>query len=302
MRYLYLLIILLCISVSTQVQAQKYVPFPEHGALWYETFQDDSGPPTGFSYHIKQEDDTMINGISYILLSTVKQKRERDQYGIYYTAYYKGMYGAMREDSSKRVYFYDLKEKTEHLLYDFNMKKGDTIPEYIRYSANYKIIAIDSTLIEKSYRKRYSVGIDSNRDPVAYIIEGIGSTQGLTNRITPQFEIFYSLGCFSLNKKQVFPDTSNYSCEIIVSVNKLVKKDVNFTIFPNPTTGQFTIQTQSIFGESDICVRDILGRIVLQEKLLSSNQTFNMSNQPKGLYFVEFDYIGRGIVQKLILQ
>ena len=307
MKYLFLFAVFAFMSFT--VVAQKYVPFPKHGAVWYESFQNDSDPDpshlqNGYWYHIKQEKDTVIYTMLYTLLSTVHAQVARDHDGNYYTAYSKGLFGAMREDSIKRVYFYDLKERKEHLLYDFNMQIGDTIPEYFSYypEEKYEVVSIDSILISNIYRKRYGVGFENYSVAFEYIIEGIGSLQGLKNKMVPKFEIFYSLGCFSLNGKRVYPDTSNYSCEIIVSVNEEDKKEDNFKIFPNPTTGQFTIQTQSIFGESDICVRDILGRIVLQEKLQSPNQTFNISNQPKGLYFVEFDYIGRRIIQKIILQ
>jgi hypothetical protein len=297
MKYLFLFAF--CAFMSFPVFAQKYVPFPKHGAVWLASHSDES---SGSHHHLKQEGDTIINGLTYTLLSNMYAITKRDQYGHFYEEYYKGYHSAMREDSFKHVYFYDFTDKRDTLLYDFNLKVGDTLPAYTNPS-QYQVLKIDSVLIGSVYRKRFGIiGFWHDSIPIDAIIEGIGSTQGLTSTIIFPFEAISRLECFSLNGKSVYPDTSYKTCEIIVSVNKEVKKDVKFTIFPNPTIGQFTIQTQSIFSESDICVRDVLGRIVLQEKLQSPNQTFNIANQLKGLYFVELKVGEKKTIQKLILE
>jgi hypothetical protein len=57
----------------------------------------------------------------------------------------------------------------------------------------------------------------------------------------------------------------------------------NLKIYPNPTTGVFTIEINT---STEISVTNILGEIILSEKLFSGKQAINIQNQPPGIYFI----------------
>lgn len=62
-----------------------------------------------------------------------------------------------------------------------------------------------------------------------------------------------------------------------------------YKIFPNPSSGNFTIYSHSGFNSSDvIIVRDITGKIVSKTPVNSSskNETLNLTNLAKGMYTV----------------
>jgi len=292
MKYLFFLAVILFIATTTQ--AQKYVPFPKHGAVWGLDNWDDDGTHevTHYTYYINQKGDTTIDGLNYQLIFNANMMVNT----------------AIREDSSKHIYLYDFKLKKDTLLYDFNLKLNDTLPNtYINFQGSDKdtnyVASIDSVLLGGQYHKRYGICNTSfNFKPYVFLIEGIGSTYGLVSNLVPVIAHGTKLSCFSIDSISIYPDANSNCYNKIASVSENHKPNPQFKIFPNPTSGKFTIQTQSIFDEGNICVRDVLGRILLQEKLQSPNQTLNISDQPKGLYFIDIKIGNQSATQKLILQ
>jgi len=65
-----------------------------------------------------------------------------------------------------------------------------------------------------------------------------------------------------------------------------MSNDIRTLVYPNPSNGLFNIQVSgSVLQGSTIEICNLEGKIVYSEKTLSTNNTFNLSNQSKGLYF-----------------
>ena len=66
------------------------------------------------------------------------------------------------------------------------------------------------------------------------------------------------------------------------------KSNENVTIFPNPSSGHFTSKSNSTI--EGYTITDMYGKIILQEKINPTKLfDFNISNQPNGVYFVQFE-------------
>lgn len=108
---------------------------------------------------------------------------------------------------------------------------------------------------------------------------------------------------------QVFP--SRYSdltiCRLSVGIKDVETSKASFTISPNPTSGEFTIRTTGFNNASvRVLIRDISGRIISDEILTNANnrinKTMNLSENAKGLYFINI-FDGDAVIhQKLILR
>lgn len=62
--------------------------------------------------------------------------------------------------------------------------------------------------------------------------------------------------------------------------------NLSMNIYPNPTTGTFTVRTKS--GANEISVFNSLGEAVFQrENFASGNVVIDLSSKPKGIYFVK---------------
>jgi len=74
--------------------------------------------------------------------------------------------------------------------------------------------------------------------------------------------------------KVVFTSTASTFNEPTVSGAK---------VYPNPSTGQINVKNAP--AGSTIEITDMLGKVVLKKALSTSVQSFNLSNQPDGVYF-----------------
>ena len=80
--------------------------------------------------------------------------------------------------------------------------------------------------------------------------------------------------------------------------------DLDIAIYPNPTTGRFTIDTNGQFKLEHIKIHSIEGKLVYDKKLTEyPKQEIDFSNQTKGLYFVEITSKNKSkVIRKLIIE
>jgi len=115
----------------------------------------------------------------------------------------------------------------------------------------------------------------------------------------------------------VFPDTLNYFsatqnipdsiiCDdnvISIAVKEKPENISGITIFPNPSTGTFTIDSKLALGE--IKIYNMLGETVYSKNYKNGNKEFrknlDLSKETKGIYFVEIEYEGKRINKKVIM-
>jgi hypothetical protein len=105
------------LTISTNVSSQSYTSFPEDSAVWTVQY----GKPNFFGHdnvYYTIIDDTLINNVSYNKLYS---------YGYYNRPNPYKYRGAYRNDiEKKKVYFVKPDSSKEHILYDFDLKIGDT--------------------------------------------------------------------------------------------------------------------------------------------------------------------------------
>lgn len=74
-----------------------------------------------------------------------------------------------------------------------------------------------------------------------------------------------------------------------------------FIIYPNPSTGRFTITTTQS-SEGQIIIKDLLGRLILTQPI-NQQIAIDISNHPKGVYLVEYiNDEGLVYVEKVVLE
>ena len=302
-----LLLIFICVIASEAkqsfAQTNVYHPFPDSGAAWN----------TGLSYlsgntgvQCEQWDwiqgDTLINNMTYHKLYRYKTCSGGGPPVLMLNGYVGGI---RQEVSQRRVYFYSPSFSSEKLLYDFNLVTGDTVKTFIASMQGNRVVLVDSILLDNSYRKRFwlsPLGGQSGPLDSAYaaLIEGIGSTTGLTEYIYVPFESGSWLNCFWQNGTKVYGNLWTL-CSFTTGLVEDEGYKEGIVISPNPSTGIFTFNFTEQFQFS---VHDIFGREVYQSfgHPISQSTTLDLSSYPKGIYFVKLK-INEGIVsRKIILQ
>ena len=81
------------------------------------------------------------------------------------------------------------------------------------------------------------------------------------------------------------------------SINEISTNDL-FKVYPNPSTGLFTIAFSET-PQENIVIRDISGRIIEEKTLSNSKTQIDLSNYAKGVYFLTLK--NTAIIEKLIV-
>ncbi|MFA5533531.1 MAG: T9SS type A sorting domain-containing protein, partial [Mariniphaga sp.] len=95
--------------------------------------------------------------------------------------------------------------------------------------------------------------------------------------------------------------------EILIKNNIDVKSPITllpgFKIFPNPTTGMFTIQLQNAdYRKSEIAIFDLLGNRIYQQDYYSSGEyQVDLSEEPGGIYLIHCTSENKKCIKKLVI-
>jgi hypothetical protein len=275
----------------TAVYSQTYVPFPTDSAIWRERLVTQSGP---YSFRIWDHqyiltgDDTTVN--SHIYRKVIFRYHYYQDGGIHVfnpaVADTFDVILGLRENN-KKVYGFGFEDTyhyppdtIERLLYDFNLNIGDTA----RFdAAGYGVLTkIDSVLIDGTYRKRYL--LSSGWWNPEYIIEGIGSTQGLLP-YGPHINAS-DLLCFSYKDMPLYEDSSHL-CQYIYQYGtrlhipgQLANSDL--TVSPNPFSNYLNIKTKQT---SLVRIYNLMGVVMWSQKI-NNNVHITVNDLPAGMYLL----------------
>jgi hypothetical protein len=172
--------------------------------------------------------------------------------------YYKDAYVGALRDNENKIYFIKKNKNIETLLFDFNLKIGDTIQSYI--GKGKPIISIDT--LQDGRRAFYYAKDHFN---LGYYIEGIGSNGGLFSAgsafvFIHSGEMTNYLICYSENGKLVYQAETNLqsNCDIVNIDHKFsiditaiwrYDKEASTDTFPNYERYQYYFSHDTIIGQ-----------------------------------------------------
>jgi hypothetical protein len=201
--------------------------------------------------------------------------------------------------AGKKMYFHNLGiSSPDTLLYDFNLKVGDTLPaSYNNTSLNIiKVIAIDSINTFNGWMKRFQL----NGNTVStHLIEGMGHYQGLIEPIYPNvMSCGWTLQCYSQNNSAYYP-SSGPSCLLSTGI-KEISKPLNPIIYPNPSEGKYQILLPEFSTNSKIEIYNSIGQLVRSFVPQSETIELDIQKEKAGVYFLKYISNGETKSVKLI--
>lgn len=122
---------------------------------------------------------------------------------------------------------------------------------------------------------------------------GDGNTSTLehpTNGYANNSSYIVSLSVFSCGDTATFSDTLT---AYVVGTNSIIEQNT-FQLSPNPTDGVVYIQTD--IQDYKITVFNTNGQLILT----TENGKFDISNQPKGMYFITIEYNGNRVSKRIL--
>ena len=97
-----------------------------------------------------------------------------------------------------------------------------------------------------------------------------------------------------------YNDNINVTFTVCTGVDEIASAS-SFTVYPNPTTGLFTVSTTHI-EKATIEVINLQGKVVYKNNINSNNQVIDLRENAKGVYFVSITSTNGVDVLKIIVQ
>jgi hypothetical protein len=203
-------------------------------------------------------------------------------------------------------------DTTSDLLFDFNLNVNDTFNLYdgctiCGHSGYYPfpVDSIDSLFYGNKWRKRitFEYNASFNFGGSVRWVEGIGDIDhgafisGLD--FYGNVEYLYNFGgsllleCFQEPSHIPFGTCYNGPCN--TGIGEISGNNVS--IYPNPSTGKFTIN-----ATGNISIYNLLGEKIFSQKLISEQNEIDLSSHPKGVYFAQIATEGRTVTKKIVIQ
>jgi hypothetical protein len=176
-----------------------------------------------FQYFI--HGDTLIGQYNYLKLYKTGFYLSRGKDGKYVSSFKNNVYVGAIRDSEGKYYFLAQAGSLEKVLYDFNLKVGDTIKSEV-----FKGEIVNSIDTCYDNRKRFHLGNDTYSYKI--IIEGIGSTYDLIEGYKPGSYLI----CFSVNNIPVYHYPSIIDCRLDLQNTTFPSCDFMFLLPEFPTT------------------------------------------------------------------
>ncbi len=101
---------------------------------------------------------------------------------------------------------------------------------------------------------------------------------------------------------QAFFDTSFVDDCLLNVIGLDELSEIDFSIFPNPSNGEFTISLETSFSNAEVKIYDVFGRSVLDRTELKSNYATIELNQPSGVYLLHLIVDGQKLIKRMILE
>jgi len=301
------------VCLYTTASAQKHFPTPaenpfwtlQHGQLWQHDCTPGCGYYTSCMLPVYYKSDTIINTITYhrlykrsICHSMLTSPSSYCTFSCDFILS-EELYAIISIDTiANKVFQYSEYDGGTHLLFDFNLSAGQLYPPtfnnpYNPSSDSLMVVSEDSVLLGNAYHKKWNLSVKTagvlHDSAFVSIIEGEGSTYGLSADLVTPFETTDALICFSIADTVLYPDGAA-ACDRTIDISEMNTVS-SFEIYPNPAHNM--IQLNLIYSETEIPVSlfNSQGQKI-SEQIVNGNSAFiNVSSLPHGLYFI---HIGSG--------
>ncbi len=219
--------------------------------------------------------DSVINGKSYVFF--------KDR-------------GFVREDTTLgRVFI--LNDTTDYILYDYNLKVGDTFVD--RYTPDTLIITQAYTIIINGINHKIWESTSLVGRAVSFIlIEGIGDVS------RKYFENGSWLICFKNNGSNVYITQYSSAEGCVLSVKDNIPDKLFTTITPNPANEYSTINFPYTIQQGQLLIINSIGQVVADKEVHNRQEIRLGSLSTSGLYYYKLidKHCGNNFSGKFIYQ
>lgn len=265
---------------------------PDSSSIWTIALIEMGSYKNNSSYSLVS--DTTINDLTYKTIYVSYDSVFNNANSFYHSAF--------REIEGKWL-FVPKGEAVEYLLYDFNVKTGETVTINNPWTNGEKDLIVfktDSIELSDGFHKYFEVGDYDKPSGQPYIIDtwikGIGSPNGVFYSGFSGLDFGYRLLCYHNLTDLVYLNSPDGTCGYIKLSNTIQPLISDIKISPNPSMGIINIDSkENVLIE----IYDITGI----KRIKSNYKSIDISCLETGIYFVKvFNSAGQFIKTEKILR
>jgi len=213
-------------------------------------------------------------------------------------------HGFIREDTSTgKAWFYSNMDATEYLIFDLGLSVGDSFLLNLAPWLPDSFAIVDSVYYvgaKKYVRLDYMLQVYNGLEKMTFI-EGLGSNAGILyqSEIGGDWNLVFNnyLLCSYKDDTVYYGNTLfNGDCSIFLTGLEKIKKDIPWTLYPNPFDHSALLSFSNLKNENCILkLFDSYGRLLRTIRNIRTGQVLLSKQQlPAGLYF--FQLLAKGNV------
>ena len=269
-------------------EAEVLNPILPPGAEWYYEIENENGSIT-YQY-LYQAGDTIVQDEPTHILVKINTLYDKD---LHQDVTHEYVY-----ERDGKVYWWNKTLEEFTVLYDFGAQEGDTW--VTKVGTETLIMHVDAVETVEYEGKTYRMLRVSDADDIfsGDIVCGIGHlTSFFPERLMDNGDGMRveGLRCYWIEDDLVFKP-GDEDCDAIYDELHGVEEDgpstgsSAFAVYPNPTNGVLFVETRLIASLPDQTYRiiNLMGQTVLSGNITAETQQIDVTNLPKGMYFITF--------------
>ena len=152
--------------------------------------------------------------------------------------------------------------------------------------------------------------VPAEREPDSYTVVIVNNMTDVTIEVTGITETFYEEAITveemdkSYKVKAVYGEcesefalTENGDDFVNINNHSVIENGTNVTLYPNPTTGQLTIEME---GMTSVEVYNLVGQCLLHKTVSEGIATIDMGDMQNGVYMVKVNAVSGSVMQKVV--
>jgi hypothetical protein len=213
-------------------------------------------------------------------------------------------------DSTGKAIFLNIIDGTE---FNYSISKAgfDTVTGYVVVD-DHKVISYTMQVMDTTYDITFNVNDGTNPlSDVAIEINNDTKSTDVNGKAIytlikgSEFDYTLSKSGYKTITGQVVVDNNkiiNHSMDVeeVTGLNKTMEQRLN--IYPNPASDILHLNWNNNIQEAEISLSNITGKIVLKKKLFDRNNSIEISNLPKGIYFITIQQGKDSYISKLLIR
>lgn len=268
---------------------------------YYTTNLDGTPRPTSYSYYrtILVDGDTVIQSQNYYkrYIQGVDSVWNNMTSTVTVTARPKTFLDYLRADAD---HFYSYINGMDSMVFDFTKGVGDTVVAFSNSSCRGAITSFDTLYLGSTLVRQANLDFEGVHD----YINGIGTIRGhmpesFANCIFIGMP-WYRLTCYRRQNETLVLEPG-IPCIIFSSVRDVEDAPTAFELFPNPTTGELTLE-RPLPTTATLDIYTLQGQVVRSMIVRQATTTLDVSELPQGIYFVRCIANGASTVRRFVKQ